>query len=480
MTSISPDQKLQEKTSIIEVFESQKKHSGKLREEKVEDRIRKLKKIKSWIHENRIAIQEAIYKDFQKPAEEVDITETFVVLTEVNHALKNLKKWMRSVKVSTPINFLGTKSFIQYEPKGVALIISPWNFPFNLCLGPLVSAIAAGNTVILKPSEMTPHTSQLIDGMVRQLFHPSEVAVFLGDMEVSQDLLRLPFDHIFFTGSPSVGKVVMRAAAENLSSITLELGGKSPLIIDESAGIKDAAEKIAWSKFLNSGQTCIAPDYLMVPEKILDPLVQEIRAALTRLYDPLEEGMDHSPYLARIVNRYHFDRVCRLLDDTLQEGGKVVIGGKVNREENFIEPTVLTNLPNESEMLEEEIFGPLLPIITYKTTQEVVDFINGKPKPLALYIFSRNKKIVNFFLKNISSGTSCINDAVLHFLHINLPFGGVNNSGIGKSHGYYGFLAFSNEKSVLKQRIGYTFLKTLYPPYSAFTKKLINLMLKYF
>ncbi|MGI9544914.1 MAG: aldehyde dehydrogenase family protein [Cyclobacteriaceae bacterium] len=467
-------------STITPIFKQQKKMSIALRNEDIDDRKQRLKKIKKWVLDHRTDIQKAVYQDFKKPPEEVDLSEIYAVLTEVRHAIKHLHNWMKPKKVEAPLSLLGTKSRVVYEPKGVCLIIAPWNFPFNLAIGPLISALAAGNTVMLKPSELTPHTSQLIEDMINELFEPAEVAVFQGGKEIAQSLLALPFDHIFFTGSPQVGKIVMKAAAEHLTSVTLELGGKSPVIVDETANIPDAAEKIIWGKLLNKGQTCIAPDYVLVHQEVKESLIDEMKVYIDKLFDDEGKGIKESSQYARIINEQHFNRIHELIDQAVDLGAEIELGGETDIEECFIHPTLLRNVPKEATIMEEEIFGPVLPLVKFRDLTEAISYINSKPKPLALYIFSQTRSNQENIIKQTSSGTVAINDNILQFMHPELPFGGVNNSGIGKSHGHFGFLAFSNEKAVLKQKIGLTSVKPIYPPYNSIAKNAIELLLKYF
>ena len=465
---------------LLQTFNQMQSTALSWRKSTAEERIARLKKIRSWIKDHQTDIHKALWLDFKKPEIEVDLSEIFPVTSEINHCIKNLAGWMKAKSVSTPIPMIGTSGKIHYEPKGRALILAPWNFPFNLTVGPLVSAIAAGCPAIIKPSELSCHTSDLISRMVSELFAPTEVAVFTGDVEVATRLLELPFDHIFFTGSPAVGKIVMKAAASHLTSVTLELGGKSPVIIDHSADLEDAAAKIIWSKFVNCGQTCIAPDYVLVPADRLDEFLKRAIVYLQKFYDPSFKGIYKSPDYARIINQKHFLRLKAYLEDCLEKGGKIAFGGNLDESARFIEPTLLTEITNSMSVYEEEIFGPLLPILTYDTLNQAIDLVNSKPKPLALYFFGTNsnhsKKVVN----ETSSGNMVINDCVLHFLHNDLPFGGVNNSGIGKAHGHYGFLAFSNEKGILKQRVGYNNVTLLRPPYGLKTKQIIASLIKWF
>ncbi len=465
---------------VANLFQLQKVKSIALRTSSVKQRIAKLNKIEQWIIAHRTDIQKAVYEDFKKPEEEVDLTEIYPVIMDIKHTRDHLKSWMKAEKVDAPLTMLGSRPYIQYEPKGTCLIIAPWNYPFNLQIGPLVSAISAGNTAFLKPSEMTPHTSALMAGMIKELFDKEEVALYEGGVQLSTALLKLPFDHIFYTGSPAVGKIVMKAAAENLTSVTLELGGKSPTIIDKTANIKASAEKIAWGKFINAGQTCVAPDYLMVDRSIEKEFTQELIKNIDKQFGKGCAQYKYSHSYARIVNKSHQKRLTNLIEDAVSKGANVVYSGEVDNKQNFVSPTILTGVTEDMDIAGEEIFGPVLPIFTYHSLSEAIDYINERPKPLALYIFSKSKKNINQVLKNTSSGTACSNDCVVQYAQNHLPFGGVNNSGIGKGHGIYGFKAFSNEKAVIKQLSGKHTGRFIYPPYTNFSKWLINTLLKYF
>ncbi|TVR77954.1 MAG: aldehyde dehydrogenase family protein [Chitinophagaceae bacterium] len=463
-----------------QVFNLQKLNLQALKNTTAKERKAKLKKLMNVIIERKENIQQAIYKDFRKAPSEVDILEIYPTLTEIRHTRKHLSDWMRTETVSTPMTHFGSSAEIMYEPKGRVLIISPWNYPFFLAIGPLVSAIAAGNSVIIKPSEFTPNTASEIKILIELVFPENEVAVIEGDHEIGAELLKLPFDHIFFTGSPAVGKIVMGAAAKNLTSVTLELGGKSPVIVDESAKIKDAAQKISWGKLINSGQTCIAPDYLLVHEKVKDELITEIIASVKDKYERDGQDIISNGDYCRIVNRKHHQRISALIEDAIEKGAKVLYGSNVEAEQNFIAPTILTDISEDAEIMQEEIFGPVLPVFTYKNPQEAVDFIQKREKPLAFYVFSKNNKNTEFYLKNTTSGGVLVNDTILHVSHQNLPFGGVNNSGIGNAHGIFGFKAFSHEKSVMRQNTVFSLAKFMHPPYNKFTKRLIDFTLKYF
>ncbi|UYZ62639.1 aldehyde dehydrogenase family protein [Hymenobacter weizhouensis] len=467
--------------SVRALFARQQARAAELRRQPpdLDARAEQLRRLSRWIADNRTAIQEALYADFRKPAPETDVTEIWSTQTEIRHTLRHLKRWARPRRVGTPLPLVGTRSWVQPEAKGVCLIISPWNYPFYLALDPLVSALAAGNCCIIKPSEMTPSVAALISRLVREVFSPEEVAVVEGDKDVATELLQLPFDHIFFTGSPQVGKVVMRAAAEHLTSVTLELGGKSPAVVDSTADLRDAAEKIVWGKSINAGQTCVAPDYVLVHETVRDELVEEIGAVVRRFYNASGQGVAASDSLARIVNDHHFRRVLGLLDDARQRGATVALGGTAEASQRFVEPTVLLDVPAGSRVLEEEIFGPLLPVLTFRNLPEAAAEVNTRPHPLALYIFSQNADNQQFLLRNIPAGGACLNETILHLGHPDLPFGGFGHSGIGRAHGHAGFLAFSNEKAVLQQRVGFTGLKPIYPPYTDKVKQVVGWLLRW-
>ncbi len=463
---------------IERIFDAQQAYRWKMAFTNAGERIQRLKKLHDHILRNREQIQKALHDDFRKPASEVDITEIYVVLSEIRHTIRHLKRWMKPQRVKPTLAMVTTRSRLHYEPRGVVLIISPWNYPFNLSLGPLVSALAAGNCAIIKPSEYTPQTSALIKRLLGEIFEEKEVAVVEGAVETSQALLALPFDHIFFTGSPAIGKKIMAAAAQHLTSVTLELGGKSPVIVTESADVQDAAEKIVAGKFANCSQTCIAPDYVLVAERVLPTLVSALKASISAAYGDSEDARRASKDFARIVNSRHFQRLTALLDDAVKKGAHIEIGGDHAADERYFAPTVLTDVSENSRLMEEEIFGPILPIIPMISLDLAINSIWSRPKPLALYIFSKKQAEIDHILRQTSAGSSCVNEVAIQFLHLGIPFGGVNNSGIGNSHGFYGFRAFSHERPVLKHHRSSP-LKLLYPPFTGFTKKLINLVVKY-
>ncbi len=461
---------------IQRIFERQREAAIRLRTSTAEERIAKIRKLHDAVMAHREQIHEAAYKDFKKPPAEVDLAEVLPVISEAKHAMRALKGWMKPKGVWPTSLTIGLKSWVQYEPKGRCLIISPWNYNVNLAFGPLVSCIAAGNTAIIKPSEMTPHLSALMAKIIKSIFPEDEVALFEGDVAVSSALLALPFDHIFFTGSPNVGKVVMAAAAKHLTSVTLELGGKSPTIIDETADLKLAARTLMWGKYTNNGQTCIAPDYIYVHASVKDAFAKECIAVINECYGETVESQMNSPYLARVVNERHTKRINGLLEDARQRGARILCGGQASEKDCFIQPTLLDNIPADAKIQSEEIFGPLLPIMPYTDLDKVIADINAQPKPLALYIWSKNEAVINKSLKQTSAGGTCINHCVVQYAHGNLPFGGVNNSGIGNAHGLYGFKAFSHERAVVRTR--FMMARTLFPPYTDFKQKLLTFMIK--
>ena len=461
---------------IQRIFELQRGTAIRLRTSTARERIAKIKRLRDTVVAHSEAFYEAAEKDFKKPPAEVDLSELMPVIAEANDAIRHVKKWMKPKGVWPTRLMMGTKAWIKYEPKGRTLIISPWNYPVNLTFGPLVSAIAAGNTAILKPSEMTPNLSALMVKITREIFSEDEVAIFEGDASVSTSLLALPFDHIFFTGSPAIGKVVMAAAAKHLTSVTLELGGKSPTIIDKTADLKMAARNIAWGKFTNNGQTCIAPDHVYVHEDVKDEFVRNMVEVLHNTYGATADEQLSSEYLARVVNERHTGRIKGLLEDAREQGAEILCGGEARESDCFVQPTLLTKIPDSAKIMDEEIFGPLLPIIGYTDLDAVIREINAMPKPLALYVWSKTNATIDKVLNETSSGGACVNHTVVQFLHLNLPFGGVNNSGIGNGHGHFGFKAFSHERGVIRTR--FALAPMMFPPYTDRVKKMIKLFMK--
>jgi aldehyde dehydrogenase (NAD+) len=448
------------KVRMQEVFDRQAATALRLRSSTADERIAKIRKLRDAVIAHTEDCYRAAYADFKKPPGEVDLAEILPICVEANDAIRKLKKWMKPAYVWPTLLTGGTRSHVQYVPRGRCLIVGPFNYPINLTLAPLVSAVAAGNTAILKPSELTPHMSALIAKIVGEVFSEDEVAIFQGEADVAQALQELPFDHIFFTGSPAIGKLVMAAAAKNLTSVTLELGGKSPTIVDASANLKLAAKNIMWAKFANSGQTCIAPDHVFVHESVKDQWVDICREELKKAYGNSLADQQNSPHLAHMVNARHTGRVKALLEDATAHGARSLTGGGMGESDCFIQPTLLDKVPDAARVMQEEIFGPLLPIIGFTNLDEVIERINAGPKPLALYVYSKTEKNIDAVLTRTVSGGACVNHSLMQFLQGNLPFGGVNNSGIGNAHGHYGFKAFSHERGVVRTQ--FSFAATLF------------------
>jgi aldehyde dehydrogenase (NAD+) len=458
---------------IKAIFDSQQETALRWRESTANERIARIKKLRDAMMAQREAFYEAFLQDYRKSPSEVEATELLPVMDEMRHAIGRIRRWMKPHRVWPTSTMLGTSGSVQYQPRGRVLIIAPWNYPLGLCFGPLVSALAAGNTVIIKPSEMTPAVSALMARIIGEVFPAFEVALFEGGLATSQALLDLPFDHIFFTGSPAVGKVVMAAAARHLTSVTLELGGKSPTIVSETANLKLAAETLMWGKFLNGGQTCVAPDYVYVHDSVKNAFIAECRKVLQARYGVNEMHQKHNEELTRIVNQRHTQRIASLLSDAVARGAKVQAGGTVDVAQCYIAPTLLDHISADSMIMEEEIFGPVLPILGYSQLDTVIAEINTRPKPLALYIWSRDQNEIDKVLARTSSGGVCINHCILHFAHGELPFGGVNNSGIGSAHGHYGFKAFSHERAILRSS-PLMLVKLFFPPFTKTRHRIIR------
>lgn len=465
----------QSSAEMQRIFEAQRGTALRLRASTASERIAKLKRLRAVLLDHRPAIVEAAARDFKRPAVEVDFTELMPVLMDISDYCKRLQKWLKPRRVRPSMMMLGTQAWVRYEPRGRCLIIAPWNYPVTLTLGPLIPAIACGNTVMIKTSEIAPHLSAVLVKVIREVFDESEVAVFEGDASVAQGLLELPFDHCFFTGAPSIGKVVMTAAAKHLTSVTLELGGKSPVVVDQTADIELAAQTIAWGKFINAGQTCIAPDHIHVHRSVKERFVQQLCKHLNDWYG---EGMAaKGAELSRVINVRHTERVAGLISDATARGAKVLYGGAVDVAEHFVSPTLLGDIPADARIMHEEIFGPVLPIIEFDHLDEVVERINAAPKPLALYIWTRDSASADSLIARTSAGGTCVNHIAAHFLHHNLPFGGVNNSGIGSYHGEWGIRAFSHERAIVKTQV--LLAKMFFPPYTPRVRSMLGWLLKH-
>ncbi|MBM7702189.1 aldehyde dehydrogenase [Metabacillus iocasae] len=428
---------------IAHIVEKQKHyfHEGQTRD--VKKRIEGLETLRKMVKDHEQEILEAMKTDLNKSEVEAYTTEIGVLLEEIRFTLKHIHKWVKTKKVKTALTHVGSKGYVVPEPYGVTLVIAPWNYPLNLALSPVVGALAAGNTVVLKPSELTPNVSRLLEKMLAKAFDPSLITVVEGSVETSEILLKQKFDYIFFTGSVNVGKIVMQEAAKQLIPVTLELGGKSPCIVHEDANIELAAKRIMFGKGINAGQTCVAPDYLFVHKNVKSALIDQLQKVIHEFYGEYPEQSDR---YGRIVSKRHFERLRSFLQD-----GEIVVGGQVNEDEWKLSPTILDHVNEDAPVMQEEIFGPILPLMEYDELSEVIQFVNNRPKPLALYLFTESDEVQQQIVNNISYGGGCINDTLMHLATPYLPFGGVGESGVGQYHGESSFQTFSHYKSVLKQ-----------------------------
>ncbi len=454
---------------IESIAKRQKVFFEKNRTKSYEFRQKALFRLRHTILHYEKEIEKALYQDLGKSDFESYMTEIGMTLSELNYIEKNLKNWVKEKSVPTPMAQFMAKSFEIAEPYGTVLIIAPWNYPFMLCMEPLIGAIAAGNCCVVKPSAYAPYTSAVIKKILSGIFPEEFVAVVEGGREENTALLDQKFDYIFFTGSKSVGKVVLEKAAKNLIPVTLELGGKSPCIVDETANLKLAAKRLVFGKYLNSGQTCVAPDYLLVQENVKEQFIEYLKYWIDKMFG--KEPLNNRNY-PRIINEKHYDRIMKLI-----EGETVVKGGCGNREKLFLTPTILDHVTEKSPIMQEEIFGPVLPILTYRDLNEAEDFIKRGEKPLALYLFTRNLKTEQEILKKLSFGGGCINDTIIHLATSRMGFGGVGASGMGSYHGKRSFDTFSHTKSIVKKYQGID-IPIRYQPYTFWKKKLLRWFLK--
>ena len=432
-----------QETSLAEIeniLEKQRNFFASHRTKDISFRIEQLKKFKTAILKYEKKICDALYADLHKSYEEAYLTEISVVLQELNNHIKHLKKWAKTKKVPTPIHLLPSKSKILYEPLGIALIIAPWNYPFQLLMNPLIGAISAGCCAVLKPSPYVPTIAKVMEELIAETFEQQYISIAQGGRAVNTMLLEQRFDIIFFTGSPELGKVVMSAAAKHLATVVLELGGKSPCIVDKDANLDVAAKRIVWGKTINAGQTCIAPDYLFVHHAVKDELIKKMIKAIEEMFG---KDCKQSDYYPRIVNEQAMKRLMLLLND-----GKIIFGGDVDISQHYISPTIIEEIEPQHPVMQEEIFGPLLPIMTFDNINEPIEYVNAHEKPLAFYYFGSNAKAKEILGKT-SSGGGCINDTLMHVINHHLPFGGVGNSGLGKYHGKDSFLTFSNQRAIV-------------------------------
>lgn len=453
----------------MDISETQREYFVKGATRDVNERIAQLQKFKQSIIKYESDIYQALEADLGKPPFEGYVTEVGFVLNEIDHMVKSIKRLTKPRRVKTPLMFMGSSSYIIPGPYGIVLVIGTWNFPIQLTLVPVVGAIAAGNCIVIKPSEVCPSVSAIISKIISSTFNSEYVACIEGGVETSQQLLSQKFDYIFYTGSTNVGKIVMEAASKNLTPVTLELGGKSPCIVDKDVNIKDASKRIAWGKFLNAGQICVAPDYIFVHKEIKNEFIKSVIGRIEEFYgrDPLSDEN-----YCRIVSERHFDRLLSLI-----KAENIIYGGKNSREKLKITPTILEPVSENSKIMQEEIFGPIMPILEFDNFDQVITFIDKRPKPLALYIFSKNKSSISKVISQTSSGGVCINDVINHISIPHLPFGGVGDSGMGSYHGTMSFETFSHKKSVLRSQTIYD-MKVIYPPYEV-SVNLIKKAFKY-
>jgi aldehyde dehydrogenase (NAD+) len=462
---------------VERIFALQKANQPRVAQTSAAQRAAKLRQLRDAIFASLTDLQQAIFDDFRKNAAEVHLTETHLVIGELNDAIRNLPRWMKPKRVKTPLVLFGTRSEIRYQPKGVVLILSPWNYPFQLALSPVIAAVAAGNCFVLKPSNKTPHCAAFIRRLLAKVFDEDEVAVIEGDHTVAEALLEFPFDHIFFTGSTGVGRKIMAAAAKHLVPVTLELGGKSPAIVDDTADIRKAAERIVWGKFINAGQTCVAPDYLLIHANQAGRFIEEAKKVIAARYGSDAGSQAQNADYCRVISDAHQQTLMKLLQQSVREGARIETGG-VAGEDRFVAPTILSGVAEHSEIMREEIFGPILPVVTYTSLDDAIALVRRKDKPLALYVFSQNEDNIRRILASTTSGGACVNSLVVHLANPNLPFGGVGMSGMGNYHGFFGFRTFSHERAVLRQG-GIDVVRLFYPPYTPRLKKLIELITRY-
>ncbi|KAJ8923182.1 hypothetical protein NQ315_001736 [Exocentrus adspersus] len=438
-------------------------------------RLKQLQALLQLVEENSELIEEAITKDFKKPTFEVNLFETTTAKNEIRNVIHKLKGWMEPAKVEKPLPYIMDEVFIHSEPYGVVAIISPWNYPFMLCISPLVGAIAAGNCAIIKPSEITPNCAEILSKLIPRYLNPKCYHVVTGGVPETTTLLEQRFDYIFYTGSSHVGKIIQKAASKYLTPVTLELGGKTPVYVDSTADINLAVRRILWGKCLNAGQSCIAPDYVLCTKEVQEDFIKSAKNTLKTWYG---NDAKQSPNFARIVNSNHFRRINKLLNDT---DANTAIGGRHDIQDLFIEPTILKDVNLSDPIMQEEIFGPILPIVNVKTAQEATAVVNKGEKPLAVYVFSNDKQVQDMFLKDTSSGNLLINDTMMHFSCDTIPFGGVGNSGIGAYHGKFSFDTFSHRKgTVIKKldKVGEYMNSSRYPPYTKTNLQMISFLTK--
>jgi aldehyde dehydrogenase (NAD+) len=454
---------------IKAILEKQRKYFASHATKSIDFRLKQLKKLREALRSSEDKIAGALQKDLHKSPAQAYLSETGICLQEAGNIIKNLRAWAGPKRAKWPVLFPFSKSYVQYEPYGTALIISPWNYPFFLTLLPLMGAMAAGNCVMIKPSRMSPASSQALDEIISGCFDEEYVKVVRLEPGAKVEILKEKFDYIFFTGGPDTGKKVLSAAAERITPVTIELGGKCPCIVDADIDLEKTAKRIVFGKFINAGQTCVAPDYLLVDKRVKETLLEKLGLVIKKIYG---NNPGESADYGRMVNNEQFEQAAACIKD-----GRVIAGGGTDKNARYIAPTIIEGAAPGSKAMQQEIFGPVLPVVAYETIEEAIDFVNKREKPLVLYLFSRNKKIQQKVLNETSSGSACVNDAVIHLTSMELPFGGVGGSGFGRYRGKYGFLTFSNLKSVMKQTNLFD-LNPRYPPVTKWNLKLMKLLLR--
>ncbi|PCJ87831.1 MAG: aldehyde dehydrogenase family protein [Flavobacteriales bacterium] len=456
-----PQQPVSSGNPFAEIVRKQRDFFNSGASKSAEFRIKQLKNLKEAFHKHHENLEKALYEDLRKSKTEAFATEIGIMIAEIEHNMKNIRKWMQPKKVKTPLFFMPGKSRIHYEPFGVSLIISPWNYPVKNLFGPVLGAMTAGNCSVLKPSEVSPYTSAVAKKMVDEFFDPEFMTVVEGGVPETSELLKLKWDYIFFTGGTEIGRIIYQAAAKQLAPCTLELGGKSPTIVDKDINLDVTAKRLCWGKFVNAGQTCVAPDYLLVHKDIKQKLIEKLKETINEFYG---ENPAESPDLGRIISDRHYNRIKNLID------GDVIFGGQCDESQRYIAPTIIDNVSPDAKVMQQEIFGPILPIIEYENVDEAIAFINDREKPLALYLFSNNENVRRKIIDNTSSGGVCINETIMHMASPEMPFGGVGNSGMGAYNGRFGFDTFSHKKPVMTR----SFLFDVKQKYAPFNAKKLN------
>jgi aldehyde dehydrogenase (NAD+) len=462
---------------VRKIFDAQTARRWVVAQSTAQERIGKLTRLKDAIVSHRDELADAVHADFRKHAAEFEFTEIFPVVEELNFAIEHLAAWMKPVHAKSTLELVGARSAVRHEPLGLVLVLAPWNYPFHLAIIPLISAIAAGNCVVLKPSNKTSNTARAIAKLISSTFNQDEVAVVTGDHRIADALLDQPFDHVFFTGSTAIGKKIMASAARSLATVTLELGGKSPAIIDESADIETSARRVMWGKCTNAGQTCIAPDYALVHERVAETFVDAAKKAVETFYGSNPDEWIKNPDYARMIDDAAYGRVSKLLEGSIVAGARVALGGVTDAGTRYIAPTILSGVTPEMPIMSEEIFGPILPVLTFRNLEEAIALVRRGEKPLALYLFAEDRAVIERILMSTTSGGTVVNHVFLHIVNPNIPFGGVGASGQGNYHGEYGFRTFSHARAVVEQTTA-SAITLLFPPYETKKSEVTQVVIK--